>query len=95
MPDPKSMLETTLTALQRQRDELRVKIHLGSMEARDEYERVSARIDEVTKQYEPLTDAGGETANNVFSALGLAAEELVAVNVKLVTLHGNVVEGGE
>ncbi|MEM1448209.1 MAG: hypothetical protein AAGI22_03810 [Planctomycetota bacterium] len=77
MPDPKSMLETTLTALQRQRDELRVKIHLGSMEARDEYERVSARIDEVTKQYEPLTDAVGETANNVFSALGLAAEELV------------------
>ncbi|MEM6567406.1 MAG: hypothetical protein AAF957_03290 [Planctomycetota bacterium] len=77
MPDPKSMLETTLTALQRQRDELRVKIHLGSMEARDEYERVSARIDEATKQYEPLTDAVGETANNVFSALGLAAEELV------------------
>ena len=69
-------LEATLERLQRERDQLRVKLHLAEMDAKDEYERLSKRIDELRAQYEPVRDAVGDTADNVFSALGLAADEL-------------------
>jgi len=51
-------------------------LHLASMDARDEYERLSSKTEELVSQYEPLKDAVDETAENVFSALALAAEEM-------------------
>ncbi|MEM6672642.1 MAG: hypothetical protein AAF726_07340 [Planctomycetota bacterium] len=76
MTESRDALEAALTRLQQERDKLQVKLHLASMDAKDEYDRLSGRVDELKKQYEPVSDAVGETATNVFSALGLAAEEL-------------------
>ena len=76
MSEKRANLESVIEKLQQERDELRVKLHLASMDAKDEYERLSGRVDELRSHYEPLTSAVGETAENVFSALGMAAEEL-------------------
>lgn len=76
MSESRSKLESVMDKLQQERDELRVQLHLASMDAKDEYERLSGRFDELRTQVEPLTSAVGETADNVFSALGMAAEEL-------------------
>lgn len=76
MSEKRANLASVIEKLQQERDALRVNLHLASMDARDEYERLSRRVDELRAQYEPLTDAVGETAENVFSALGLAADEL-------------------
>ena len=77
MPDKRAAIESMIAKLQEERDALRVKAHLGGMEAKEEYERISARVDELMKQFEPFTDAVGETAGNVFAALGMAGEELL------------------
>jgi hypothetical protein len=76
MTSDKSSLEELISALKQERDELRVRIHLAGMEGKEEYARLSTKIDELTAQYEPMKDALADTAGNVFSALMLAAGEM-------------------
>ncbi len=78
MTDDPSTLDLLLSKLRQERDELKLQMHLAEMDAKDEYDRLSGKIDEVTRQYEPVSDAVGETAKNIVSALSLAAEELQA-----------------
>ena len=78
MSDQKTALEDLMGTLKQERDELKLKMHLASMDAKDEYERLSGKCDELSEQYEPLTDAVEDTAENVLAALKLAAEEMVS-----------------
>lgn len=78
MSDSKSSLEQLISKLKQERDELNLQMHLASMDAKDEYDRLSGKIDELSDQYEPVRDALEETAGNIWSALGLAAGELKA-----------------
>jgi uncharacterized coiled-coil DUF342 family protein len=75
MSDPDRLAEL-ISSLKRQRDELALQIHLGKQEAKDEWEKVTAKLDELTKDYEPLTDAVEETSANVVAALKLVAGEI-------------------
>jgi chromosome segregation ATPase len=76
MSDKKNVLEEVISKLKQERDGLKLQIHLASMDAKDEYDRLSRKCDELTDQYEPVKDAVEGTADNVFSALGLVADEL-------------------
>jgi chromosome segregation ATPase len=76
MSDQKSTLDRLVSEIKQQRDELRLKMHLAGMEAKDEYDRLSGRYDELSKQYEPVSEAVEDTAENLLSALSLAAGEL-------------------
>jgi chromosome segregation ATPase len=76
MSTQRNTLEDVIGKLKQERDELQVKMHLASMDAKDEYERLSGKCDELADQYEPVKDAVEETAENVFSALGMVAGEL-------------------
>ena len=76
MSEIKHSVDSLLGRLRQERDELKLKMHLASMEANQEYERISGRVDELADQYEPVKDALEETGENVFAALKLAAEEL-------------------
>ncbi len=76
MSDQRSAVEALIKALKQERDELKLKMHLASMDAKSEYDRLSAKIDELNGQYEPVSSAVGETADNVFAALKLAGEEM-------------------
>ncbi len=67
-----------ISTLQQERDELGVKLHLAGKEAKQEYDRLAERIGELLQQYEPARHAVEETAENVFAALRLAAEEMKA-----------------
>ena len=78
MSEQKTALEDVISKLKQERDELRLQMHLASMEAKDEYERISGKVDELTDNYEPVRDAVGETAGNLFTALGMVADELKA-----------------
>jgi uncharacterized coiled-coil DUF342 family protein len=69
-------LADLISSLKQQRDELALKIHLGKKEAKDEWERVTARLDKLNKDYEPLRNAVGETAGGVFDALKSVAREV-------------------
>lgn len=78
MSEQHNALGELINKLKNERDELKLQMHLASMDAKDEYDRISRKVDALSDQYEPLKDAMEETAENVFSALGLAADELKA-----------------
>ena len=76
MADDRDQLDALISSLKQQRDELAVQIHLGKAEAQEEWDKLTAKLEELTKDYEPLKDAMAETAGNVFSAFKLVAGEL-------------------
>lgn len=78
MSEQKNSLEELISGLKQERDELKLKMHLAGMDAKDEYDRISDKIDELATQYEPVSDAVEETAGNIWSALSMAAGELKA-----------------
>lgn len=76
MSDQQSALQDAISKLKQERDELKLQMHLAGMEAKDEYERLSDKCDQLSNEYEPLTSAVEETADNVWTALGMVADEL-------------------
>ena len=51
MSEQRTALEEVISKLKQERDELRVKMHLASMDAKDDYERISGKVDELTDQF--------------------------------------------
>ena len=76
MSHDKSHLAELISSLKRQRDELALKIHLGKADAKEEWNKVTRKLDELTREYEPLKDAVGETAENLLAGLKLMTEEI-------------------
>ncbi len=74
----KNQIAETISALKQQRDELAVQIHLGAMEAKDEFEAAKGKLDEMASQFEPVKDAVDESAGNVMASLQLVGEEILA-----------------
>jgi uncharacterized protein YrzB (UPF0473 family) len=76
MSEDRDHLDALVSSLKQQRDELALQIHLGKAEAQDEWNKLTAKLDELTKDYDPIKDAMAETASNVLSALKLVAGEV-------------------
>lgn len=77
-PEQRERLKEMIDGLKRQRDELALQIHLGKAEAKDEWDKVTAKLDELLVDYEPVKDALSETADNVVSAMKLVSDEVWA-----------------
>ena len=73
----RQLLSEVISRLKQQRDELALQVKLGQNEARDEWKRVSAQLDDLLRQYEPVKDALGESTDSVVSALKNLANEVV------------------
>jgi hypothetical protein len=73
-----NQLEQLIQSLKQQRDELALKIHLGKAEAKAEWGKVEDKLSQLTAEYEPVKEVASETAENVISALELAASEVKA-----------------
>ena len=78
MSDQKNLIEETISTLKQQRDELALKIHLGAVEAKEEFDIAQSKLDKMAEEYEPVKDAVEESAGSVFSALQLVGEELMS-----------------
>jgi DNA-binding SARP family transcriptional activator len=76
MPDNQQPLKQWINDLRQQRDELSLQMHLAKAEAKEEWGKVTAKLDQLSKDHEPLKDAVEETAGNVFAALKLVAGEV-------------------
>lgn len=76
MSGDKSQIAETISALKQQRDELAVQIHLGNMEAKEEFGKASDKLHKMSEDFEPVKDAIGESASNVAAALQLVGEEI-------------------
>ena len=78
MSDEKSVAYDVLTKLKQQRDELAVKIHLGSMDAKDEFEKAKKRLNELEREYASVRGAVDESATNVLESVKLVGEEILS-----------------
>jgi len=76
MSETGKKLDDLVNTVKQERDELKLRMHLASMEAKDEYDRLSEKCDQLAEEYQPVTDAVGKTADNLMSALGMVADEL-------------------
>ncbi|MDE0867175.1 MAG: hypothetical protein OSA98_25640 [Rubripirellula sp.] len=76
MSDTRKKLDDLVSTVKKEKDELQLQIHLASMDAKDEYERLSGKYDQLTEEYQPVTEAVEKTADNLISALGMVADEL-------------------
>ncbi len=76
MSDKKEPFDELFESLKQIRDELKIQIHLGKAEAREEWEKLENKLEELKEQGKPFADAAQETARGVGSAMELAAEEL-------------------
>ena len=83
-PGPEESAEGMMNFLKRQRDELKLKMHLGSKEAREQWDRLEEKWHQLEDWGEPLTTAtkeaagtAGEQAKKVTgAAMDLAAREI-------------------
>ncbi|WP_339729275.1 hypothetical protein [uncultured Gimesia sp.] len=72
----RNRLDELISALEQQRDELALKIHLGKQEAKDEWEQVTKKLDALQDDYKPVKDAVKDSASGVIDALSLVAGEI-------------------
>jgi chromosome segregation ATPase len=78
MSNMQEYLKQTMASLRQQRDELALQIHLGKAEAQEEWEKVQAKLEALSKEYEPLRDAVEQSAENVGDSFKLVASEIMA-----------------
>ncbi len=69
-------LHTLIDDVKRQRDEVRVRLHLAKAEAKDEWDRLEAKFEHVRGKLQVVGREAGKAAEDVGSALRLAVEEL-------------------
>lgn len=75
MSDSKKSLADIKTSIEKLRDEIKLKAHLGELETRDELDQLEKKWQAFIVEYKPLLT---ETEKNTSAALGLAADELKA-----------------
>jgi hypothetical protein len=68
-------LREMLEKLEQERDELRVRLHLGKAEAREEWEKLEVRTAELRVRLDKAGDEAGEVMDDVGMAAKLLGEE--------------------
>ena len=76
MPRDRGTLDRAVDELKQIRDELELQLHLASADARNEWEKLETRWNELRGKLEVVGDAADETAGNVGEALDRVASEL-------------------
>ena len=69
-------LQDLMTSLEQERDELRVKLHLASRDAKDEFEALEARLDALRARVIAGSAEARETASDVGDVLGDTARKV-------------------
>ena len=65
----KTLVEQLISDLKRQRDELRVKIHLGSEDMKDQLDKLDAKLLNLSDRYDPIKRAVEETSDDVWESM--------------------------
>lgn len=74
--DSPSRIEKLIQDLTQQRDELKLKLHLGTQEAKEQWEKLEEKLHRLKERLEPARGAAEESAGNVWEAVRLLAGEV-------------------
>jgi len=69
-------LEELITTLERERDELRVKVHLASLDAKDEFTELERRLDALRARMTNTSGGARETASDVGDVVSETARKM-------------------
>jgi hypothetical protein len=72
----KTYVNKLIDDLTQQRDEIRLKIHLGSLEAKDQLSKLEDQLFQLRQNFAPAQEAVGETADDVWDALKHLGSEI-------------------
>ncbi len=70
------LVSELMRGLRHEREELELQVHLGSKELQDQWQVLDDKLDALSHEYEPLKDAVGQTAANVWDSLLLVGSEI-------------------
>jgi hypothetical protein len=76
MNETRDRIQELISSLKQQRDELAVRMHLAGAEAKQEWNRLDDKVNQLTHRFDPLKQAVGETTDDVWISLKLLGEEL-------------------
>jgi len=76
MTDERSDFDRLVDELETQRDELLLKIHLAKAEAKDEWEELESKWQNLQERLPEVRNAASESADDIGAALGLVGEEI-------------------
>ena len=74
--EKKSYIADLINDLKQQRDELRLQMHLGSEELKDEWDKLEEKLAQLNHRFEPVKDAVEDTAEDVWESLKLVGGEI-------------------
>lgn len=74
--EKKTFIAELISDLKQQRDELRLQIHLGGEELKDEWNRLDDKLSQLSHRFDPLKDAVEDTAEDVWESLKLVGGEI-------------------
>jgi len=78
MAHESTTLAELISTLKQERDELKLKAHLASAEAKEEWDALRGRLDKLLADYEPVKSAASESAGKVSASLKTVGEEILA-----------------
>lgn len=76
MPDAKERLKSLLQQLETERDELKLKIGLAKLEARDEWQDLEGKMDTLRGRLKVIGDEAKEAGGDVAAAADVLADEI-------------------
>ena len=76
MATMRDKLREMLEKLEQERDELRVRMHLGKAEAKEEWDKLDTRIAELRGRLDRAGDEAGEVMEDVAAAAKLLGDEI-------------------
>jgi SMC interacting uncharacterized protein involved in chromosome segregation len=76
-------LESELETLQTTRDELRVRLHLGKLDAREQWDQIEKQWQHVESKLKVVGEAGREIAEDIGEAASLTIDEIKEGYTKL------------
>ena len=76
MTDERSDFDRLVDELETQRDELLLKVHLAKAEAKDEWEELESKWQNLQDRLPEVRNAASESADNIGTALRLVGEEI-------------------
>lgn len=74
--EKKTIVAGLISDLKRQGDQLRVQVHLGSQELKDEWEKLDDKLSQLNHRFDPLKAAIEDTGEEVWESLKLLGDEI-------------------
>ena len=72
----KTFVSELISDLKQQSDEIRVRLHLGGQDVKDEMAKLEDKLVDLNHRFDPLKNAVGETADDVWDSLKLVGGEI-------------------